>query len=537
MKLNLVPFNIDLLIPKEGQFKDMSVIKVLDIFEGSTKNFHPEGLFSTQIFGKLGEDSRYNKFAYINLKVPVFHPVIYKTLGNLKRLYKEIIEGKAYAVWDSNLKDFERSTPLDGETGFHFFLRHFKDIHFEERDSVKRTFNLKLIEKYRDNALLNEWVILPPGFRDFEISDDGKYAEDEINKMYRSLLSSSFIVDDNAVKNSPELINSTRINIQNSVSEIYEYVMNMLEGKKKFILGSWASRKIFNGTMNVITAPINNIDQLHSPLTFKYNETMTGLFQYLKSILPVATYQIKNEILSKVFVGPNEPSYMTNSKTLKKELVNIEPEIYDDWMSSEGLERTLNRFAEHELRHEVLSYDNYYFGMIYRGPDQTVRFVQDVDELPEGRSKDDLYPMTIAELFYLSVFKDSLKYSALLTRYPIAGLGSIYPSKIHLYTTTKDFSLYMLDDQWNKTDIFVPHFPDRESNFFNSMSPHPSHNARLGADYDGDRMSFNVVYSEEANQEIDKLLNSREYYVGVDGSMLYSSETDTVKYIFQAMTG
>lgn len=537
MKQNIDPFNIDLLILNDEQVKQIAQIKVLDTMDGATKNFHPKGLFSTDIFGKLGEESRLRKFAYVDLKVDILHPIIYQTLGSLKRLYLEILQGKTYAVWNETLKDFERSTPMEGQTGYYFFLQHWKDIKFEERDSTKRILNLKLMEKYKDKAFLNKWLVLPAGFRDFEIDDNGQPSEDEINNLYRKMISSSFLVDDNSIKISPELLNNVRLNIQNASNDVYNYIINLLEGKKKFILGKWASRKIFNGTRNVITAPISKVDYLFDPRTQKSTETIVGLFQYLKAILPAAIHQVRNSILNKIFVGPNEPAWLVNNKTLKREQVTIEPEIYDDWMSNEGIERMINRYGEEELRHEPLTYKNYYFALIYKGPDNTYKLFNDIDELPEGKNKEDVYPLTFTELFYLSVYKHVDKFAALVTRYPILGLGGIYPSMIQLRTTTKYETRTELNSNWEKTESTSYFFPIKEERFYNSMAPHSKHVTMLGADYDGDVCSFNVVYSDEAVEEIKSLLNKRDFYINVDGSLLYSANVDSVSVVVNFLNG
>ena len=49
--------------------------------------------------------------------------------------------------------------------------------------------------------------------------------------------------------------------------------------------------------------------------------------------------------------------------------------------------------------------------------------------------------------------------------------------------------------------------------------------------------SLVVVYSQEAQNEIKDLINSRNYYVGTDGRISFSNATDTVNYLLKNMTG
>jgi hypothetical protein len=49
--------------------------------------------------------------------------------------------------------------------------------------------------------------------------------------------------------------------------------------------------------------------------------------------------------------------------------------------------------------------------------------------------------------------------------------------------------------------------------------------------------SGNIVYTEEAIQEVNKLLKSRMYYIGPNGKINFSASTDTVNYLLASMTG
>lgn len=55
--------------------------------------------------------------------------------------------------------------------------------------------------------------------------------------------------------------------------------------------------------------------------------------------------------------------------------------------------------------------------------------------------------------------------------------------------------------------------------------------------FDGDTGSATLVMSNEALDENDKLLSSRQYWVDTDGSLLSSYNYDTIKYVIANMTG
>jgi len=114
---------------------------------------------------------------------------------DLKGLYGDILAGREYAVFDPATKDFIKSDILVGQTGYTFFCKHFNDLTFEERPSIKRDFTIRLVNQYRSEAFLNRLIVMPAGLRDYVIDDNGKPSEDEINKLYRKVISIASVID------------------------------------------------------------------------------------------------------------------------------------------------------------------------------------------------------------------------------------------------------------------------------------------------------------------------------------------------------
>lgn len=534
-----LPFNITLLELTDDKLVGLKPVRSLDIFDGATKNFHEDGLFSVSIFGKVGEERRNRRFSYIDIKVSIFHPTIHRALLQLKRLYGEIIAGTSYAVWDEEQKDFTKSNVLDGQTGFEFFRQHWKDIVFEKRPSDTREQNILLIEKYKNQGMISKLVVMPAGLRDFEIDSNGKQAEDEINTFYRKLLSLSNSVSREALATNPVLLNSISYSLQSSYNQVYDLLENAIQGKKKLMMAKWASRKIFNGTRNVITATNHNSKILGSAGNVRFNDTVIGLYQFLKASLPVSRHNIRVGFLSKVFISASAPAVLIDKVTLKKRAVDVDSRIFDAYMSDEGLEKVITSFNEAAIRHKPLEINGMYVGLIYKGPDKTFRLMQDIEELPSDRSKDDVHPLTFCELLYLSVYKTANKYPIFVTRFPITGTGSIYPSMVFLKPTVNSEERMELDENWQpqEASAIAHQFPITGASFVDSLSPSPYHLARLGADFDGDTASGNIVYSDEAIEEVKAFLASKKYYVGTDGRINFSANTDTVSYVLKNMTG
>ena len=205
-------------------------------------------------------------------------------------------------------------------------------------------------------------------------------------------------------------------------------------------------------------------------------------------------------------------------------------------MTDEGIEGMINQYAERSLRHKQLEVSNHYVGLIYRA-NGVFKLFQDIDHLPEGFDPKDVSPITFAELIYCSVYKVANEYPIFVTRYPITSPLSSYPSMTFLMTTTQSEKLKELGEDWQPTDFTAPSFPIRDMPFMEAMSPHPAHLAGLGADFDGDTGSGIIGYSEDTKMEIRDLLHSRRYYVGTNGKINFTIDTDTVKYLLHNLTG
>jgi hypothetical protein len=539
MQTNMIPFNLDLLVLTNDQAKLLGQVKVLDTFVASSKNFHPEGLFSTEIFGRVGDSSRNYRFGYIDLHMPLFHPVVFDVLSKLKGLYADIILSKGFAVWNDEIKDFEKSTPIDGKTGITFFIKHYKELKLEGTGSDRRDFFIKLIEKYKDKSLLTKLLVMPAGIRDYEFDEYGKPSKDEINDYYARIIALSNLLSNIKETDQTEAFDTIRANMQTALSTLYDYIKTLLEGKHKLILGKWGSRRIANGTRNVITTVNNQTDELGSALTAGYNDTIVGLYQFLKGTLPMAVYAVRSGLLSKVFQGPNAPAFLVDQKTKKKAIVNITADIFDRWMTDEGIETLINTFAEEETRHLPITVNDHYLALIYQD-DKEVYVLQDIQDLPQELNRELVHPITMTEFFYFAALSYVKKVSGFFTRYPITGYGSIYPCKMFLKTTIPSKNLILKNPEFLYNEDGLEHltqYPIVGADFMNSMSPAHAHLARLGADFDGDTCSLNIVYTEEAVNEINQLLSKAKYYVDANKKMNFSASNDALNYTLAMMTG
>lgn len=486
MKSTNQPFNVKILDIRGNRLDILRPVTDLDIHEGLSDNFHDNGLFSVPIFGRVGSDVRDKRFSYINIRTHVFHPVIYNRLIKLKRLYEGIIHSRDYAVWDDKEKDFVKVDELEGETGYSFFMLHWKKIQFKRTNSVIRDDKIALIEKYKDVALVDKILVLPAGLRDFELDQSGRQKYDEINNHYWKILSIANTLVSSTTDDELVILNNPRFNLQLAFNEIYDKFESLLSGKTGFLQSKWGSRRIFNGTRNVISSMDPSSDYLGSDTQPSFTDTVLGIYQLCKAALPITIHQLKNSIVGEIFVDPRQPIPLIDKKTLQLEYVNVSSDVFDEWSTIDGLEKTINKMAEAQLRHRPLEVAGRYLALIYIGPDNTFRIFNDISELPEDRDIKNVRPLNLVELIYLCGYKRWNSLRGFLTRYPVTGIDSIYPSTIYVKTTIKGKVMYELNNSWEIEDKEHPalEFPTAPYNYLDTLIPHHTRLAGLGADHE-----------------------------------------------------
>lgn len=540
MKATDLPFNLSILVPSKDQLIMMRPVRVLDIFDGGTTNFHEDGLFSLSIFGRQGSDERDERFSFINLNVEIFHPFIFKQLIKLRALYHEIIKGTKYAVFDKEIGDFVVSDAISGETGYAFFFKYWKQLVLKGTGSDIRDLRIKLLTKYKDMATTSNVLVLPAGLRDVEISPDGRIKQDEINDEYRRLLSISNTIS-TGVNEGNAIIDNSRYSLQMTFCRIYEYFSGLLEGKGGFIQRKWGTRRVFNGTRNVITAMDTSPPILGGLVGPRLNDTVIGLYQLAKGALPKTKHFLMTGWLSKVFSGQEGSAYLVNPSSLRRESVRVSSKVIDRWTTTAGLEKVINSFSEESFRSQPVKIDGYYIGLVYRGPDGTFKIFGDIDELPAGLDRKDVHPLSLCELLYLSGYQKWNKLGVYITRYPVTGVGSIYPSFAYVKTTVKSCVRRELGENWQPLDgdeYLAIEYPTFEgSAYINALTPHVSRLALLGADFDGDMASANVVYTDEALDEVRALIENVSFYRSHRGGLLASPYVVTVERVLANMTG
>src|SRR5690606_11543848 len=127
-------------------------------------------------------------------------------------------------------------------------------------------------------------------------------------------------------------------------------------------------------------------------------------------------------------------------------------EVFDRWQSAEGIDKVIQTFGQIDTRHKPVIVEDHYVVLVYKGDDNTFKVFYDIRELPSGFSKKNVSPITFVELLYLSVYESINRYPVLVTRYPVEGPNSSYPSFGSVKTTVQSEKRYVLDEDWVKRE-------------------------------------------------------------------------------------
>ncbi|MDQ6988444.1 MAG: hypothetical protein Q9M19_01080 [Mariprofundaceae bacterium] len=479
-------FNLDLLVLTKEHTKKMTPVSKLNVFESSSTNFEVSGLFSTDIFGAVGSTDRNERFSYIDLKVKVLHPLVYKHLTTTRAFYKEVLAGRKYGVYDPKLKDLVPSVEGEGGTGYSFFMETLDNIEMLDNDSDLRKFKLHMIANHSSpEFMLKELLVIPAGLRDYTVDESGVPSEDEINDKYRKVMMLANTLDNITLsKETIGAIDSVRFRIQEGVLDLYDHIMGLLDGKRKFIQGKWGSRGTLYGTRNVITPSLANVTNLDSPNNLTIDHTTIGLFQYARAITPITMNKLHMVFISKIFNPDSNAAYLVNPKSMKTELVDVPVKIRDSWLTLDGLDDMLATMGQDDLRAEPVMVNGNYMLLLHDNG-KVITPVFNTDNLPEEFKESNLRPISYYELLYIALIDTYDTYRGLITRYPVINLGGVYPTKYYIKTTDNPRVVSVVIN--NKTTEVVE-YPNFKEPYYNSLSPHYAFLRALGGDYDGDEI-------------------------------------------------
>jgi DNA-directed RNA polymerase beta' subunit len=397
----------------------------------------------------------------------------------MNRNFSSLILGDKFF---SITKDGDLIEDVNGETGIDFLYNNFDKINFADDEKDKKSFNRRnkvsiLKQLGRDKVFVNKWLIIPPFYRDIDLSSKDIISADELSSMYKKLIGITNTINPNGAMDFLTG-NITEYKVQVLINEIYAYLTSKLSKKTGIIQKNLLGKSVDYAVRAVISGPKLN-SATHNELEVPYGYVGIPLH-----LLTIAFFPFVLSELERFFIDfKNDRLVVTSS--------GQEIEVIDDTissLSSKSFERLINFYSRSQ-----------------EGRTTPVKITTADGDKPVELFKDQLNrDFTITDLLYMilsEIIKDKHVY---LTRYPTEDYRNVVPLKIKILTTETTIKQNIYDTEF-------PNYPKLTGDirWVDSVRPNNAYLPGLGGDYDGDTVSIRGLYTKEANEEADNLIKSK----------------------------
>lgn len=224
--------------------------------------FHPDGLFSENIFGAEETPERRKTFSYINLNANVIHPSAYILLMQLDRKIEQFITAQESFSLDS--KGLLYKDP-DGVTGILEFMKMFPKINFRGGTETRDKFVNKLKEAYKNGTLfLNIIPVIPPAQRDAYQDEKGMWIIDPLNDYYIAIIRRAYQAK-SAEKSGP-LFDLLNYELQKAVITHDNFIRKLIEKKRGLIRSQMLGKRTdFSGRAVITPGPNLKVNEIGIP--------------------------------------------------------------------------------------------------------------------------------------------------------------------------------------------------------------------------------------------------------------------------------
>jgi len=241
------------------QRKKIQPITSSKYYEGSGRTtLDKKGLFSEEIFGRVGSRDRKKTYGYIDLKLDFIHPEAYRILTSISTDLTKLILGKEKYILDNNNKLVKNEEY--GNSGVFYFIQIIDNIDWDNIKTEKPK-HIRFIKENKDKLLINKLVILPAGFRDIQITKTGKQfiQYGEINKTYSTLINQTEMLSDDLDLFDEELMGSLYKSIQRNLINVNTWIKSKIKGKHGMIRGGMLKKSV-DYSARLVIVPDNNLD-------------------------------------------------------------------------------------------------------------------------------------------------------------------------------------------------------------------------------------------------------------------------------------
>ena len=143
--------------------------------------------------------------------------------------------------------------------------------------------------------------------------------------------------------------------------------------------------------------------------------------------------------------------------------------------------------------------------------------------------------LTWTDLFYIiaeEVVKDKHVY---ITRYPITNYLNTYPSKLRVLSTVNTKTVKMGDKLYPNYPIIDKTLEKNliQGEFIDALQIFNGSIHALGADFDGDQVTIRGVFTQEANEEAERLMYDKKNLLSFTGTSIRGISKEGVAALYE----
>lgn len=490
-----------------------------------------DGLLSNEIFG-ITKDERANTFAYIDLSEWFMHPLCYKAWTSMDRKIREVVHGtNTFIVNDHG----ELVEDENGSNGIEFLRKNMDKIKFKSTNSNRRDRRIKFLEENKHLIFIRKMIVIPAYYRDVN-TDQGKLGVGDINKLYSSL-----IMAVRSLKESKDyglnLSAATKGRVQEILLSIYQWFSDEpnLSKKNGIIKRAGLTKTTDYASRLVISAPDLNVETMDDMMV-TIDTSAVPLASICINFFPFIVFHVRR-FFENEFSG--ESKYPYKDKNGKIQYVDV-----DDYMIN---------FSDEVIKEEIKKFVYGYSKRIVpikvpnkQGKEIYMRFTgyqidkKDYNEVLADIDKAGNYPiidrnLTWCDVLFMAATEATRDKHILITRYPIDSFYNQFPSKI-IISSTVDTEPMIINGHLYK---YYPKIRQSDMNsntsnkFVDTFRMSNLHLKSIGGDYDGDQVIIKGIYSKEANEELEKFINSKLYYISIGGKNVRTPSKEAIQAMYQ----
>lgn len=488
-----------------------------------------DGLFSTTIFGTSSSERKVN-FAYIDLYKYFLNPKAYIALKRVNRNFESVVYGtKKFIIKDGDLVVDEEN----GGTGLDWLYKNWEKFSFKKNTSTIRSRRVDVLLKNPKNVIFMKYqIVIPAFYRDVNLQSSGQPAFIEINNIYSKIIRN--VAQLKEANTFDFMLNTITGKTQDLIVDIYNELKKKIGGKngylRRFLMGrsvDYASRLVITAVpYDKKTLGEQKIDYYHTGCPLAY---VCGMFT------PFVIYWVRRFFETRLDAQKNQFPVEFNGKTVHVKLQD--PAVY---FNEEYISKRLARFIKtpssrfDTIEIPVLQSELDKYGMKER---PRLKFVgypsmpNTVNPTDENAIKRD---MTWTDIFYMAAIDTTADKHIYVTRYPMLDYLGTFTTRITVLSTRETMSVIINDKLYDNYPVIDldKKGQNLDALFRDTLSVSALYLPGICGDFDGDQTTIKGVFSQEANEECERILKDKASLVSIVGTPIRKIGNEGVQTLF-----